>query len=324
MKRIAILVPEGAVTEAVADPRYLFNTANQFLMSQGKEALFDVRLVGLNKTVLLHDKAFSANVDHTLDEKTSFDLVIIPALSGDLEDSVRKSKAMIPWIKQQREGGAEVASLCLGAFLLAASGLLDHKECSTHWAFGHLIEQMFPEVTYIDGKIISEDDGIYSSGGANSYWNLLLYLLEKYTNREMAVLASKYFALDIGRDNQSQFSIFQGQKDHNDETVISVQDYIEHNFGERIVIEEMASEHALSKRTLERKFKAATKNSIGEYVKRVRIEAAKKLLEENQMNINEIIYEVGYSDSKAFRNAFTKYAGMSPSDYRKKFIKLAV
>src|SRR5690606_477864 len=119
---------------------------------------------------------------------------------------------------------AEVASLCLGAFLFASTGLLDGKKCSTHWLFANDFRTMFPEVTLVDEKIITEQNGLYSSGGASSYWNLLLHLVEKYTSREMAILAAKFFVLDISRNSQSPFSIFKGQKIHNDPEMVRVQE----------------------------------------------------------------------------------------------------
>ena len=202
MKRISILVPEHAVMEAIADPRYLFNMANHFLVSQGKPALFEIQLVGLRSEVRL-DEVYTIHVDRVLTEADPSDLIIIPALFGDMQRAVNLNRAFIPWILNQVEQGTEIASLCVGAFLLASTGLLDGRKCSTHWAYYQEFRDTYPDVDVQDGTIITDEQGIYSSGGANSYWNLLLYLLEKYTSREVAILAAKYFAIDIDRDNQS-------------------------------------------------------------------------------------------------------------------------
>src|SRR6185503_11631331 len=120
-----------------------------------------------------------------------------------------------------------LASLCVGAFLLASTGLLNGKKCSTHWGFSNEFREMFPDVELVDGSIVTEENRIYSSGGANSYWNLMLYLVEKYTNRETAILASKYFAIDIDRDSQAAFAMFKGQKDHSDKDILKAQNHIE-------------------------------------------------------------------------------------------------
>src|SRR5437868_3450257 len=194
MKHVSILVPETSVIEAVADPRYLFTAVNQFLETAGKPALFKVQLVALSNEVKLEGSLYSVHADAVIKDVKKTDLILIPALSGDLEKALELNKKFIPWIIDRYQNGAEVASLCLGAFLLASTGLVDGKKCSTHWGFVNQFRTMFPNVEIVDGCIITEELGIYSSGGANSYWNLLLYLVEKYTDRETAIFASKYFA----------------------------------------------------------------------------------------------------------------------------------
>jgi transcriptional regulator GlxA family with amidase domain len=216
-----------------------------------------------------------------------------------------------------------VASLCVGSFLLAATGLLDGKSCSTHWMFADQFRSMFPQVNLVDGRIVTEQDGLYSSGGATSYWNLLLHLVEKYAGREMAIMASKVYALEIDRKSQSPFAIFNGQKKHEDEPIKNAQEYIEGNIGDKITVEELAIKFAIGRRHFERRFKQATNNTPLEYIQRVKIEAAKKKLEISNLNVNEVMYEVGYIDNKAFRTTFKKHTGLSPVAYRNKYNKRA-
>ncbi|HEY4155206.1 MAG TPA: helix-turn-helix domain-containing protein, partial [Puia sp.] len=161
--------------------------------------------------------------------------------------------------------------------------------------------------------------GIYSSGGANSFLNLILYLVEKYAGRDMAIIASKVFEIEIERQTQSPFIIFGGQKDHDDEPILRAQAFIENNFQEKISVEQLASMLAISRRNLERRFKKATSNTAVEYMQRVKIEAAKQSLESSRENVNEVMYKVGYSDTKAFRNAFKRITGLSPVEYRNKY-----
>jgi transcriptional regulator GlxA family with amidase domain len=319
MKNVAILVPETAVIEAVADPRYMFTAINEFLKSAGNPPLFNVQLVGLTKEVKLADGLFSIHTDATLANAQKPHLIIIPAVSGNLENAIKLNQDFLPWINKQYKSGSEVASLCLGAFILASTGLLNGKSCSTHWLFANEFRAMFPEVDLVDNKIITEQNGIYSSGGANSYWNLLLHLVEKYTNRELAILASKFFVLDIDRNSQSPFAIFKGQKVHSDNEVKQAQEHIENNFQEKITVDELADKYSIGRRTFERRFKKATHNSIVEYMQRVKIEAAKKRLEIGRSSVNEVMYDVGYTDIKAFRDVFKKITGMSPIDYRTKY-----
>jgi transcriptional regulator GlxA family with amidase domain len=178
---------------------------------------------------------------------------------------------------------------------------------------------MFPDAKLVDDKIMTEDSGIYTSGGAYSYLNLILYLIEKYVGRDVAIIVAKSFMIDIDRHSQSPFIIFEGQKAHEDEPVRKMQDYIELNYTEKITVEQLAHKFAIGRRNLERRFKKATSNTITEYIQRVKIEAAKKSLEQTRENINEVMYKVGYNDNKAFRTVFKRVTGLSPIEYRNKY-----
>ncbi len=322
MKNVSILVPNSSVVQAIADPQYLFSAVNQFLVVSGKKPLFNVSLVGEKKEVKLNNGMYSIHTDQQIKDEIKTDLVFIPALFGDMQTAIDENKALIPWINMQYANGAEVASLCVGAFLLASTGLLNGKKCSTHWGFQNEFREMFPEVEVQDGSIITEENRIYSSGGANSYWNLLLHLVEKYTDRDTAILASKYFAIDIDRDSQTTFAMFKGQKNHHDEEVKKVQEYIEKNYPDKISVDELASQVAVGRRSLERRFKLATNNTVLEYVQRIKIEAAKRSFESSRKNINEVMFDVGYTDSKAFRTIFKKVTGLTPVEYRNKYNKI--
>ena len=319
MKTISILVPKTAVTAAIVDSQYLFTSINQFFINDGKEIPFKIQLVGETQTVLLNHGTVAIHTDFVLEDKPHSDLIIVPPIGQNITDALAQNEKMIPWLVQEYEKGAEIASLCIGAFMLAKTGLLNNKSCSTHWMYVETLQQFFPEVNVVNDLIITEEKGLYTSGGATSYWNLLLHLVEKYTDKETAVLISKFFLLDINRRSQNAFTIFKGQRSHNDPDILKIQDYIEAEFDKKMSIEELASYSNLTRRTLERRFKKATNNTIIEYVQRVKIEAAKKALENGLKTINEVMYDVGYSDSKSFREIFKKYTSMSPMDYKKKY-----
>lgn len=319
MKHISILVPKGAILGSLEGSRQLFTQANEFFKAKGESPLFIVHLVGLSKETPLSGGLFTANADVLLEEVKKTDLIIIPAIDGEIRDALERNHDFIPWIIRQYKNGAEVASLCLGAFLLASTGLLTGRKCATHWMAANEFRKMFPEVNLVTGKIITDEQGIYSSGGAFSYLNLILYLIEKYAGRDIAILSAKVFAIEIERDSQLSFTIFQGQKEHADEPIKKAQEFIEKNYREKINIERLTSMLALSRRNFERRFKKATSNTVVEYIQRVKIEAAKKSLETSRKNVNELMYDVGYSDTKAFRTVFKKITGKSPIDYRKKY-----
>jgi transcriptional regulator GlxA family with amidase domain len=262
---------------------------------------------------------FTVNTDMLIHDIEKTDLIIIPAIDGEITQAIERNKEFLPWIINQYKGGAEIASLCLGAFLLASTGLLKGRKCATHWMATNDFRRMFPDVDLVTEKIITDEHGIYSSGGAFSYLNLILYLIEKYAGRNIAVLCAKVFAIEIERDNQLSFTIFQGQKSHEDEPIKKAQEFIEHNFRDKITVDQIASMLALGRRNLERRFKKATANSVIEYMQRVKIEAAKVGLESSRNNVNDVMYDVGYTDPKAFRMTFKKITGLSPVQYKSKY-----
>ncbi|NMM47354.1 GlxA family transcriptional regulator [Marinigracilibium pacificum] len=319
MVTVSIIVPHRVVLQSVADPKYCFETVNSFLASNGKPKQFEVILVGLSNEIKAGEGAFSIHPDKSIDEVSKTDLIIIPAIFGDFDLAIEENREFIPWVVEQYENGAEIATLCVGAFLLASSGLLKGRKCSTHWGFIDLFKDRFPEVIVQNGNIITEDSRLYSSGGANFYWNLLIYLVEKYVDREMAILIAKYFAIDISRHNQMLFSIFKGQKQHKDLEVKETQQYIENNFGERFTVDDLAENVALGRRSLERRFKKCTNNTILEYIQRVKVEAAKRDFENSEKNIAEVMYDVGYTDQKAFRSTFKRFTGLTPKEYKSRY-----
>lgn len=318
MKHITILVSKGAILGNIEGPRQVFTEANQYLSQTGKQPMFDVHLAGHSNVSQLNDGLYTITTEK-FSNISKTDLIIIPAMYGDLQKAIEANKNFIPWIINQYKQGAEVASLCLGAFLLASTGLLNGKNSATHWLASNTFRQMFPDVNLLEDKIITDENGIYSSGGAYSSLNLVLYLVEKYAGRDTAIFCSKAFQIDIQRDSQSPFTIFIGQKEHDDEPIKKAQEFIETNFPNKITVEQIASMVALSRRNLERRFKKATSNTVIEYIQRVKIEAAKKNLELGRKNINEVMYDVGYNDTKAFRTTFKRFTGLSPIEYRNRY-----
>lgn len=323
MKHVSILVPVGeSVLSSIVGSYKVFSKVNQFLKQSGqlKDNFFQIELVGLKSETSLYGGAFNVRPTKTIDEVKKTDLIIVTTIVGDMDKELRDNADFIPWIREQRaKHNTEVASLCGGAFLLAETGLLNGKSCATHWILADEFRERYPQINLIGEKIISEDNGIYSSGGAYSFLNLLLYLVEKYCGREIAIWCSKMFEIEFDRHDQNQFAIFNGQKEHSDEPIKKAQLFIESNFGERISVEQLAEMFAISRRNFVRRFKKATTNTPLEYIQRVKVEAAKKSLESSPDNITEVMYQVGYNDNKAFRNTFKKYTGLSPMEYRNKY-----
>lgn len=322
MKHISVLIPEGDISLSnVEGIHHIFAETNKALVRAGKQPFFHFQLVGKRRNNFLKEDFFSIHPDYLVKDDFRTDLLIIPALHGDIFKSMDLNRDLIPWIRHQHDKGAEVMSLCTGAFLLAATGLLNGRSGTTHWIHANEFRDLFPDVNLLEDQIITDENGIYTSGAAYSYLNLILYYIEKYTSREIVLFVAKIFAIDIDRNRQSQFTIFHGYKSHKDESILKAQDYIESHYKEKFTVAELASYVALGRRNFERRFKTATSNSVVEYIQRVKVEAAKKELEAGQKTVNEVTYEVGYSDVKTFRDVFKRYVGISPVEYRNKYVK---
>lgn len=319
MKHVSILLLDQVNLAGLDNARQGLLEANQFLVQAGKEPMFDVQVVGVQKCIFLNKGLFAINAQVQASQVTKTDLIIIPPVQAPLDDAILKNAEFLPWIRAQRAKGAEVVSLCMGAFILARTGLLDGMDCVTHWKAGEAFKTLFPKVNLVSEKILTDHNGLYTGGGAFSSVNLILYLIEKMVGRECAVYCSKIFQVDMGRQSQSPFIIFKGQRNHSDDLVAQVQHYIESHYFEKLTIEEICGNFGITRRTFERRFKKAAANSPIEYLQRVRVEAAKKLLEEGYKTVSEIVFEVGYTDMKAFRDVFKKITGATPLEYRAKF-----
>ena len=325
MKHLTIIVPEGENNlSSIVGAYKIFTRANEYWKKNGKEELFTIQLAGISKKVEFYEGLFTVKPHTHISAIAKTDLIIIPSVNHNYEKALGGNKPLVDWIAKQYKNGAEVASICTGAFLLASSGLLDGKTCSTHWAAAENFRRVFPEVNLQTDLLITDEHGIYTNGGAYSFLNLMIYLVEKYFDRQTAIFCSKVFQIEMDRNSQSAFSIFTGQKLHGDEMVKKVQNYIEGNLHERISVEDLSSKFSVGRRNFDRRFIKATGNTPIEYSQRVKIESAKKALETSRKTINEIMYEVGYSDIKAFREVFRKITGMSPVEYKQRYNKEAV
>ena len=327
MKHLSIIVPEAqdnlSTIACMVGTYEIFKRANRHSTEGGKQELFKVELVGISKKEEVYNGLFTVKPETDISSVRKTNLIIIPSLNFDYEKDAAGNQLLVDWIRKQYKDGAEIASICSGAFMLASSGLIDGKNCSTHWAFADIFRNMFPKVKLQPEKLITDENGIYTNGGGYSFLNLALYLVEKYYDRQTAIYCSKIFQIEIDRQSQSPFTIFTGQKMHGDEMVQQAQSYIENKLHEKLSVEDLSSKFAVGRRNFDRRFIKATGNTPVEYFQRVKIESAKKALETTRKTINEVMYDVGYSDVKAFREVFRKITGMSPLEYRSKYNKEA-
>lgn len=325
MKHLTIIVPDGENNlSSIVGAYKIFTRANDYWKQSGRKERFTIQLAGISKKVDFYEGLFSVKPHTHISAITKTDLIIIPSLNHNYQKAMKANKSLVDWTAMHYKAGAEVAAICTGAFMLAASGLLDGKTCSTHWAAADTFRTMFPQVNLQADQLITDEQGLYTNGGAYSFLNLMIYLVEKYYDRQTAIFCSKVFQIEMDRNSQSEFAIFTGQKSHGDEVVKKAQVYIEKHLTEKISVEELSSRFSVGRRNFDRRFIKATGNTPVEYAQRVKIESAKKALESSRKTINEVMYDVGYSDVKAFREVFRKITGMSPIAYKGKYNKEAM
>ncbi|HVU58429.1 MAG TPA: helix-turn-helix domain-containing protein [Puia sp.] len=329
MKHLTILVPDGqsdlSTIASIIGAYEIFERANRYRRDNGSKEAFKIELAGISAKTLSNDGVVMLKPQTHISAIGRTHLIIVPpTLIRSYEKAGKGNKQLIDWIAQRYKAGAEIASICTGAFILASAGLLEGKDCSTHWASATTFRRIFPNVRLRPEKLITDENGIYTNGGGYSFLNLVIYLVEKYFDRETAIFCSKIFQIEMDRQSQSAFTIFTGQKSHGDEMVKKAQAYIEANLHEKISVEHLSTLFSVGRRNFDRRFIKATGNTPLEYSQRVKIECAKKTFETCRKTINEVMYEVGYSDVKAFREVFKKITGMSPLEYRSRYNKEAV
>ncbi|MCR8560896.1 helix-turn-helix domain-containing protein [Mucilaginibacter sp. BJC16-A38] len=319
MKEVAILIHEDAVFSTVSGAMDMLIHTNRLFHESGKPMPFKITLVGEgNENAYLHNPEPYVGYSSITNVATP-GLVIVPAFYGDRSVTLQKHKALINWVSNMNKKGAEVASLCSGSYFLAEAGLLAGRSCTSHWFDKDDITSRYPDVNFLSDKVMTDDRGIYTSGGAFSSLNLVLYLIDKFCGRDVGIWASKMFSLDMDRTSQSHFAVFMGQHQHKDNEILKAQQYIEQNHQQQLNIDEIADHTNMSKRNFIRRFKKATQNTPFEYLQRVKIESAKKALEKGAQNINILMYDAGYNDIKTFREVFKKITGLTPQDYRRKY-----
>ncbi len=310
MKSVSLLIHEDIYSSSIGGVIDLLAGANQWLAEVGRRPAFELELVGERVENIRLDIPAQFCCYKTMDMVTRTDLIIVPGFKGDVGRVLQKYSPVVHWIRKMNETGAEIASMCVGSFFLAEAGLLNDKPATSHWAATKEMQLRYPLINVQSDRIITDQGGIYTSGGGFSALKLILYLIEKFCGREAVLSVSKRFSIDIDYVSQAHFTVFSGQRQHNDEIILRSQTYIEQHYATNLSIDQVSAFCGTGKRNFIRRFKTATKNTPIEYLQRVRIEAAKKTLENEDCSLEEIMERTGYEDLKTFRMLFKRFTGL--------------
>lgn len=289
-----------------------------------REATFDVQLVSLAKKSIRFPDEVTVHPTASIENAVRPDLIFIPSIGDtfmvdDFARSIKPHRGFVPWIKSCAAQGTRVVSMCTGAFLLAATGLLDGRRATTHWFWAEEFRKMYPKVALHPEKLIVDEGNVITSGAATSFNDLALYLIELYCGREAAILSSKLLAIDMRPRTQLPYTIFSSQKAHNDRQILQIQHFIESESRRNPTLQSLAKRAGMSQRNFDRRFRKATGEPPSTYIQKLRVENAKRLLESTNDTVEEVADKVGYDDSRSFRRLFYKHTALSPKSYRAKY-----
>lgn len=286
----------------------------------GQDTVFDVQLASLDGAPVRYGDRMTVTVDLAAAEVGDVDLVVIPGLDDDLEPSFALNKAWAPWLRQWHDAGAVVASSCSGAFLVAEAGILDGRSATTHWMYRESLRAHRPAVAVSTDRLLIDHGDVITSGGATTFLDLAIYLLERFGGRERANAAARVLLIDAVRTSQLPYVSQNGAfAEHNDAVIRRAQHLIDQHLAAELRVDTLAGEVGMSTRTLGRRFLDSVGQTPQAYIQARRIETARRMLETNDEAVDNIRREVGYSDAAAFRRAFRQHTGLSPTEYRRRY-----
>jgi transcriptional regulator GlxA family with amidase domain len=324
--KVTILTLYNTTGTSVMGPMDVFFQAGKlwnYINGLKMTPFFEVEIAGIDRNPVKCINNVMLQPHCAIDDVQQTDLIVVACIGG-IEKTIKYGEKALEWLRYHYARGAEIASVCTGAFFLAATGLLDGKTATTHWGFVDLFKNMFPQIILKPERLITDEGDLYCSGALYSGIDLSIYLVEKYCGHEVAVQCAKTLIHDMGRDSQAPYAAMRFQKKHADEKIKIAQKWIEDNFMEEFDVDAAAKKFGMSRRTFERRFKTATGDTPLVYLQRTRVESAKRLLETVTLSFDEICYRVGYENSNFFREVFKKNTGLLPTEYQKKFQRVSI
>jgi transcriptional regulator GlxA family with amidase domain len=316
---VVVLALDGCMASCVAGVLDILRLANGLSTTAGGGPIFAVRVATPSGDEVIGFGGAPIRADVSLAELGRPDVVVVPPILSGLDESLARHRDLIEWLAARAASGAVMASVCTGAFFLAEAGLLDGRRATTYPGRAVSFRRRYPKIRLETDQRLVDEGAVVSAGATTSYLDLALHLVERYAGHEIAVLAAKVLAVDKNRLSQRPYFLHADQRDHGDADVLRVQDWLEQHHRKHIDAPQLSAVAGMSPRTLNRRFRAAVGESPVAYLHRIRIEAAKRLLEETRSNIDEITRAVGYGDARSFSRLFKRQTSFSPGDYRQRF-----
>jgi transcriptional regulator GlxA family with amidase domain len=321
MKKVTILAPYNTMATTIFGPMDILNQAGRLwnrVTKSPQTPFFDVTIASADGKPIRSVNNIYIQPHCSIEDVQQTDLILISSATY-IQEILEKNPELAPWIRHHYDQGAHVASICTGVFLLAETGLLDGKSATLHWGFADMFRKRYPQVKLRQDRMYIDHGRLYCSAGVAAGLDLSLYLVGKFCGRQAAVESAKTMVLDMGRVSQAPYERFFFPRDHGDPLVVKAQEWIEQHESRPIDYEWLAQELRTSRRSMERRFKRSVGVTPLGYLQKLRVERAKRLLEEGAYTFSEITYQVGYEDIPFFRKIFVRLTGLRPNEYQRRF-----
>lgn len=325
-KHVSLVVTPEVMSGTLAGLHDVFNcfgALGWFDPSLSRQPPYHVELVSARGASVAMASEFTLPGTRPVDEVQQTDLVIVPSFmvpNGEWQSG--RHPELVAWLARMHDDGAEVCSACSGTLLLAETGLLDGRTATMHWAYAETFRRNFPAVIIKPDKALvteGERDQFVMSGAASSWHDLSLYLINRHLGAAVAQAVAKFFAFDFHTDGMAPYSVFVPPLNHGDAEITRVQEWVAECFNSPNPVEGMIRQSELAERSLKRRFRKATGYAPLRYVQELRVNEAKRLLEQTNRGIDDIAHTVGYEDSAFFGRLFKREVGITPATHRRKF-----
>lgn len=314
MNKIAIVAYDGCWAMSVCSVKDFFRIVSLLERHLGMEPAFTAEILSLTGGSAVSASGIVIVPDKKLDPETGYDLVVIPPMEGPaLLSGQWKTSSLIPWLNQRIAENCTVLAMTTAVCFLAATDMADEKLLATHWAYIRYLKEQFPNVNFIGQGAYRCHDRIYTTGSLEGCFDALLEYVATINGDRFSQLCAANLLVS---DPYKLKPMLSGHRNHRDEAIIQVQDWIESNYSSAITIQELAQSFNFSDRNLKRRFQAATGISINQYFQKARVDKAKKLLISSEMDVKAIAYAVGYENVSFFIRVFKRSTGVTPSGWR--------
>ncbi len=325
MKKIAFIASDSSSISGITGGLEIFEIANTLrrIQNPGKPKLFDCCVVSTKKGSFQISPGLICDFSKGLNIEEKYDaIILIGFIYQDINQLIKKidsSRKAVSWIKNQYSTGALIGASCSATLLLAETGLLDGKYATTSWWLNSFFKKRYPKIKLKSDALMIKNRRLICSGAVTSYLNLVLYIIEKFANKSLALSCSKMMLIDINKYSQAPYIMQKKLIDYSDDMVTKAQHWIYTNLQNTIDFQKLSKHLAVSYRTFFRRFKLATGQTPSKYLQQLRIEASKELLESTNLNLEAIVESVGYSDTSSFSILFKRLTQLTPREYRIRF-----